>query len=108
MSKYTRGLLFFGTPQPGFNNKFDRPKEQEADLRAWFTDGEIIPRLDKAAASSGETMTVYFMAGPFIIDEIISIVLTDMMLSIFSVSIVFLYLWYVIHATPVAPLPPSP
>lgn len=92
VSKYSRGMIRFGMPLPGYNNSDDRRDEQRKKFRDWFR-AEFNTYLKSTKGSSENDVEFLFFATPLIRDEFISILLSDAMKVFISLTLVFLWIW---------------
>jgi hypothetical protein len=88
-SKYTREVIFFGTPLEGYSHANDREEEQEDKLKAWFKE-DVYPGLLKAG---DDEVHVLLLMVAIIFEVLIDVIIADCLLAIVAVLMVWSFLW---------------
>jgi len=91
--KFTRTILEFGGPLEGYPNTVTNETEQEKKTKAYILDKLEENFYEAAQGGYSDYITVYYFMTSLILDIILAIVQMDGMLAIFSVAIVFIYIW---------------
>ncbi len=95
-SMFSRSILRFGGPREGYTSMEDKEDEQDAEVKKFVKD-ELLDDMKKVAkrSSSDETNTFYYMT-EIIFDVFLEILIADTISAIFSILMVYFYLWYML------------
>jgi len=88
---YSRSLVRFGLPLPGYKSKDDREEEQKEAFASWFR--SEFDQFLKSTKDVGD-VEVLFFATPLVRDEFLSIIVRDMLKVLVSLAIVFAWIWF--------------
>jgi len=90
---FTRTVLPFGGPLEGYANTATKESEQEKKTKAYILD-KLEQNFYKAAQGGySDYVTVYYFMTSLILDIILAIAQQDGTLAVFSIFMVFFYIW---------------
>jgi len=91
--KFTRSIVSFGGPLPGYRNTRVDEDEQEKKTKKYIIDNLEASFLKASKGGYSDFVTVYYFMTALILDIFLKILQNDGMLAFISIALVFTYIW---------------